>query len=467
MHPATNEGADDGWAAWAEPTTSGWNSQPSTPSWPSREPDARRERSAAYRDGAAYDFARGPEPGSGSGYDRAGNGYRLEDTGPNARRIGYEPGVRWPTRESDSTGWPRAGESTQWPPAASPQPGRDTSSGWGNEEPAWPTAGTGRHTLTAGNGRSAPTTGNGRPNGRPAPARTGRTAPVRDGRPPAGVRPPGERTGRRAAPEPTTGGSWRTYLLVGTLLALFAAGAGGALWKSGWLKSPQIPDSTSRLAPTGPAVAPPLRAATPSATDPPATGPANGVTVVAKGAGTFTPSNIEGQVVGTAGTLRRFHVEVENGINENPDEFAKIVDQVLGDPRSWIASGQLRLQQVPKAAPADFTIFLASPVTSEAMCRVGGLFTDKFTSCRLTGQVIINDARWLTAIPDYGASLDVYRAYAINHEVGHELGHGHEACTGPGNLAPVMQQQTLGLKGCVANSWPFVNGQRYAGPPVP
>jgi hypothetical protein len=191
------------------------------------------------------------------------------------------------------------------------------------------------------------------------------------------------------------------------------------------------------------------------------------VTVVDKGTGTFTPSNTEGKILGTAGTLRRFHVEVENGINENPDEFATIVDQVLGDPRSWIASGQLRLQQVPKAAQADFTIFLASPVTSEAMCRVGGLFTDKFTSCRLPGQVIINDARWLTSVPDYGAPLDVYRAYAVNHEVGHELGHGHEACTGTGRLAPVMQQQTLGLKGCVANSWPFVNGQRYAGPPVP
>jgi hypothetical protein len=139
---------------------------------------------------------------------------------------------------------------------------------------------------------------------------------------------------------------------------------------------------------------------------------------------------------------------------------------VLGDQRSWIASGQLRLQRVPKSAPAEFTIYLASPSTSETMCAVGGLHTDKFTSCRLPGQVIINDARWLTAIPDYGASLQVYRAYAINHEFGHELGHGHEACLGPGRLAPV-QQQTLGLKGCVANPWPFVDGQRYAGPPIP
>ena len=156
---------------------------------------------------------------------------------------------------------------------------------------------------------------------------------------------------------------------------------------------------------------------------------------------------------------------VEGDLGVPVESFADQVEAVLADPRGWTASGDLRLQRVAGDAPANFTILLASPVTSERICREEWMETEQFTNCRLSdGRVVINLARWLTAVPDYGAPVAVYRAYALNHEVGHQLGHGHELCPAAGQPAPVMQQQTLGLSGCLANSWPYLDGLRYQGP---
>ena len=75
-----------------------------------------------------------------------------------------------------------------------------------------------------------------------------------------------------------------------------------------------------------------------------------------------------------------------------------------------------------------------------------GVGTGGYTSCRYGDRAVINLARWATAVPDYQGDVATYRLYVVNHEVGHALGHGHELCPGPGQIAPVMQQQTLGLR---------------------
>ncbi|WP_446217007.1 DUF3152 domain-containing protein [Micromonospora sp. IBHARD004] len=182
--------------------------------------------------------------------------------------------------------------------------------------------------------------------------------------------------------------------------------------------------------------------------------------------GSFAAADGRSPIRGSAGPLHRYRVAVEQGAGQDVDAFAATVDEVLGDRRSWIGSDELRVQRVAEEAAAHFTIYLATPATSERMCAEGGLITERYTSCRLPGRVIINLARWMESVPDYGAPLEVYRIYVINHEVGHEFGEEHQACPGPGAPAPVMQQQTYGLDGCVANAWPYVDGARYSGEPV-
>lgn len=219
--------------------------------------------------------------------------------------------------------------------------------------------------------------------------------------------------------------------------------------------------------------------AEPTAAEPATTGPAAGggpapriapapgrTRIVTPAKAAFDFAGTSGPMLGTAGSLRRFKIAVESGRGPTGGDFANAVDRILGDPRSWIAGRQFRLQRVPRRSAAEFTVFLASAATSQRMCAAGGLQTSGYTSCRLRGQVIINLDRWENAVPEYGAPLATYQAYAINHEVGHQLGHGHEACPGAGRPAPVMQQQTYGLKGCTANAWPYVDGKRYTGPPT-
>jgi Protein of unknown function (DUF3152) len=186
------------------------------------------------------------------------------------------------------------------------------------------------------------------------------------------------------------------------------------------------------------------------------------ITYPAAGPATWRVAQAHGTVAGHGGKLLRYHVAVENGITGvDPDDFARATAATLGDPRSWTAGGRWRLQLTAAAEPADFTIYLVTPATRDRLCADG---YDRYTSCRHGDSVVLNVARWAHGVPGYGAGLDVYRQYMVNHETGHRLGHAHERCPAVGQPAPVMQQQTLGLHGCVANAWPYPNGTLYHGP---
>jgi hypothetical protein len=202
-----------------------------------------------------------------------------------------------------------------------------------------------------------------------------------------------------------------------------------------------------------PSDAPAQGDAEPTEVPPPA---ADAATYVERGAGTVSIVDGGSEVYGT-GPLRRFVVEVEDGIDVDGAGFAEAVEETLGDPRSWGGGGRMSFQRVGAEAAAageyEFRVSLVSPGSMETYCP--GVGTGGYTSCRYGERAVINLARWATAVPDYEGDVATYREYVVNHEVGHALGNGHEDCPGAGQLAPVMQQQTLGLRGCAKNAWPY------------
>ena len=197
----------------------------------------------------------------------------------------------------------------------------------------------------------------------------------------------------------------------------------------------------------------PTPSPSPSPTDSPSpTPPAPSPTpVVTSGDGTLTVVPGRGAVSGP-GEAAPYVVEVEGGLGVDPVAFAREVEQVLGDPRSWGAGGRRALQRVDGGDVA-FRVALVSPGTTDRLC--APLDTNGYFSCGTGGRAVLNVARWLTGASAYPGPLPAYRQYLVNHEVGHLFGRGHESCPGAGQPAPVMMQQTKGLQGCTAVSWPY------------
>ncbi|HSA50143.1 MAG TPA: DUF3152 domain-containing protein [Yinghuangia sp.] len=160
-------------------------------------------------------------------------------------------------------------------------------------------------------------------------------------------------------------------------------------------------------------------------------------------------------------TKKTYRIEIEQGLALDGNLFAEAVQQTLNDPRSWAHDGR---SFVRTDGSADFVVRLASPGTTHRLCGVVGLDTSQDNvSCDAAGTpyVVINAWRWAEGSPTFGDEMLAYRQMLINHEVGHRLGRNHEteACL-PGELAPVMMQQTKSLEAdngliCKPNAWPY------------
>lgn len=189
------------------------------------------------------------------------------------------------------------------------------------------------------------------------------------------------------------------------------------------------------------------------------TASAEPTTVPKAGTGKLIPVAIPGSDSDRSGRRVTFSIDIEGGLGIDPATFAAKVRSVLGDARGWETKLGVHFvgispQQRAAGAAADIRITLASPDLTDQLC--APLQTDGKVSCNHNSRAVLNALRWVEGI-EYYSDLDLYRDYLINHEVGHGLWQQHETCPGPGKKAPVMQQQTLGLHGCVAWPWPQQN----------
>ena len=187
------------------------------------------------------------------------------------------------------------------------------------------------------------------------------------------------------------------------------------------------------------------------------------------GLGTFRILTGTSPVVGS-GNVQRYSIDIEDGVTGiNTAQYAALVQQVLSDHRSWVGRNGVALQRVDSGR-IDFHVTLTSSMTVRQLC---GYDLKIETSCyaaagtvagNAVNRVVLNDARWVRGDVVYGGDQAAYRIYMINHEDGHALGHMHShSCLADG-LAPVMMQQTIGLKSavtgqmCRANPWPYPPG---------
>ncbi|MER6849193.1 DUF3152 domain-containing protein [Streptomyces flaveolus] len=191
------------------------------------------------------------------------------------------------------------------------------------------------------------------------------------------------------------------------------------------------------------------------------------IAIPATGPGTFVTAQADGTTVGTGSRVRRYKVLVEEGIDIRPSEAAAEVSEVLADRRGWTRGGTDSFRLVGSGS-YDFVVKIATPGTVDAICGAAGLLTRGEVNCSVGTDVVVNLKRWVLGSPEFDGPIGEYRALIVNHEVGHRIGHGHETCPGPGRPAPAMMQQIKGLKGCVANAWPYDrDGDYLGGPSVP
>jgi hypothetical protein len=143
-----------------------------------------------------------------------------------------------------------------------------------------------------------------------------------------------------------------------------------------------------------------------------------------------------------------YNVNIDTDITMNMNLVREKISSVLNDKRGWKRLGYEFYYQEHNP---NIRINIVNENKIVNICKFRGL------SCADTSNniVYINIKRWRRGSTASKLSLDDYRTYLVNHEIGHLPGRSHRECGKRGTKVPVMVQQTLGIANCKPNPWPL------------
>ena len=147
-----------------------------------------------------------------------------------------------------------------------------------------------------------------------------------------------------------------------------------------------------------------------------------------------------------------YSVATRGTVTADLAEFKSVAAATYNSPLGW---SRLGVKFTEVASGGRFTLWLSEASQMTTFSAAG---CDTTYSCAVGSNVIINQDRWVNGADPFisaGGSLADYRSMVLNHELGHWLGHGHRLCSGAGQPAPLMQQQSMGMQGCALNAWPL------------
>ena len=136
--------------------------------------------------------------------------------------------------------------------------------------------------------------------------------------------------------------------------------------------------------------------------------------------------------------------------DEATADFEAVAEATLTDPRGWTRAAFV----FERREDAPYLVVLAEGDEVDRLCLPYDTY-GKY-SCQNGPVVALNADRWRAATPKWTGDLADYRRMLVNHEVGHLLGmrHPKPQCARPGEPAPIMNQQSTELNGCLPNPWP-------------